>query len=647
MQIINKMSSQNKTKDELIDDLVKLRQGYDSIKVSYEREIANYEQTKDTLQKSEEKWRKLVSAIPDYIALHDLNGKYIFLNHYAEGFSEKDVVGKSVYNFISEDSKEEFRRNFEACLQTNQNQRFIYTAFGNNKILRMYQNILIPILDKGQIVSVMAVATDITERIKVETTLKESEIRFRSLFENSLLGISTTDPDGNLLQVNHSYARMYGYENPEVMLKEVTDVGKLYANPKEREEVLRILKRDSFIESMEVKVMRRDRSQFSVLVSASEIRNAEGKVIFNQATHLDLTELRKTEDEVRKASLYTRNLIEASLDPLVTINSEGKITDVNLSTEEITGVPREKLIGSDFADYFEDPGRARNGYKIVFSKGVVKDYPLTILHKSGRKIDVLYNATLYKNEAGEVEGVFAAARDITDRNKMEVELRNSKELLERLNQHLLEVRENERNQIALNLHDDLGQKLTAINLDIAWLKRRIGVQSKTVQEKFEEMTCMIKETIESLKETSSLLRPAILFDLGLVSAIKSQLAYFEKQTGIKCHFYYEPEEFKLSDRLSLIFYRILQESLTNIARHSCASKTDVDLHILNNKVEMLIEDNGTGIEKSKVNSFRSMGLAGMKERVKSAHGNITISGERGSGTRIKVLIPLKVSNIHD
>jgi len=641
------MSSQNKTKDELIDDLVKLRQGYDSIKVSYEREIANYEQTKDTLQKSEEKWRKLVSAIPDYIALHDLNGKYIFLNHYAEGFSEKDVVGKSVYNFISEDSKEEFRRNFEACLQTNQNQRFIYTAFGNNKILRMYQNILIPILDKGQIVSVMAVATDITERIKVETTLKESEIRFRSLFENSLLGISTTDPDGNLLQVNHSYARMYGYENPEVMLKEVTDVGKLYANPKEREEVLRILKRDSFIESMEVKVMRRDRSQFSVLVSASEIRNAEGKVIFNQATHLDLTELRKTEDEVRKASLYTRNLIEASLDPLVTINSEGKITDVNLSTEEITGVPREKLIGSDFADYFEDPGRARNGYKIVFSKGVVKDYPLTILHKSGRKIDVLYNATLYKNEAGEVEGVFAAARDITDRNKMEVELRNSKELLERLNQHLLEVRENERNQIALNLHDDLGQKLTAINLDIAWLKRRIGVQSKTVQEKFEEMTCMIKETIESLKETSSLLRPAILFDLGLVSAIKSQLAYFEKQTGIKCHFYYEPEEFKLSDRLSLIFYRILQESLTNIARHSCASKTDVDLHILNNKVEMLIEDNGTGIEKSKVNSFRSMGLAGMKERVKSAHGNITISGERGSGTRIKVLIPLKVSNIHD
>ena len=204
----------------------------------------------------------------------------------------------------------------------------------------------------------------------------------------------------------------------------------------------------------------------------------------------------------------------------------------------------------------------------------------------------------------------------------------------------MDVRENERNQIALNLHDDLGQKLTAINLDIAWLKSRIGVQSKTVQEKFEEMSRMIKETIESIRETSSLLRPAILFDLGLVPAIKSQLGKFEKQTGIKCHFYCEPEEFEFEDRLSLIIYRILQESLTNIARHSGASTVEVNLRIMKKKIEMMVEDDGCGIEKSKVDSLRSMGIAGMKERVKSVQGKITFRGERGSGTRIKVIVPL-------
>jgi len=123
------------------------------------------------------------------------------------------------------------------------------------------------------------------------------------------------------------------------------------------------------------------------------------------------------------------------------------------------------------------------------------------------------------------------------------------------------------------------------------------------------MSSMIKETVESIRETSSLLRPAILFDLGIVAAFKSQLGSFEKQTGIKCHFCFDPEEFDLEDRLALILYRILQESLTNIARHSGASATEIELIILKNKIEMIIEDNGKGITKEKVNSLESMGIA--------------------------------------
>ena len=133
----------------------------------------------------------------------------------------------------------------------------------------------------------------------------------------------------------------------------------------------------------------------------------------------DVTGRKRAEEHLRATSFYTRGLIEASLDPLVTISAEGKVTDVDHAAEEVTGYSRDELIGSDFSDYFTEPDKAQAGYKQVFAEGIVKDYPLTIKHSSGSMTDVLYNATVYRNEAGEVQGVFAAARDITDRKRAE------------------------------------------------------------------------------------------------------------------------------------------------------------------------------------------------------------------------------------
>jgi len=122
--------------------------------------------------------------------------------------------------------------------------------------------------------------------------------------------------------------------------------------------------------------------------------------------------------EGERASQYARSLIEASLDPLVTISPEGKITDVNEASAKVTGEPREKLIGTDFSNYFTEPEKAREGYKQVFEKGFVSDYPLTIRHQNGKLTDVLYNASVYKDDKGNVLGVFAAARDVTAQKKL-------------------------------------------------------------------------------------------------------------------------------------------------------------------------------------------------------------------------------------
>lgn len=148
----------------------------------------------------------------------------------------------------------------------------------------------------------------------------------------------------------------------------------------------------------------------------AELKNANERLL------QDISERKRAEEKLHEASRYTRSLIEISLDPLVTISPEGKITDVNTATELVTGVSREQLIGIDFSNYFTEPEKAMEGYQEVFKKGFVIDYPLAIRHVSGSITDVLYNASVYKDAAGNVAGIFAAARDITERKRAEQEL---------------------------------------------------------------------------------------------------------------------------------------------------------------------------------------------------------------------------------
>lgn len=240
--------------------------------------------------------------------------------------------------------------------------------------------------------------------------------------------------DGTILALNEAAAKMAG-KSPKELLGSCIYSHLPEASAKALKARIQSVLRTAHLERFEEKQNGRiiERTIHPVLDGRKKVKQL---AIYSR----DITEQRLAEADSRNAMIYARNLIEASLDPLVTISPEGKIMDANKAAEEATGVTREKLIGSDFSDYFTEPDKARAGYQTALSQGKVRDLLLTLRHKSGRLMDVLYNAAVFRDEKGEIKGVFVAARDITALMRAEKELiKHQKHLKEMVREHTAEL----------------------------------------------------------------------------------------------------------------------------------------------------------------------------------------------------------------
>ena len=218
--------------------------------------------------------------------------------------------------------------------------------------------------------------------------------------------------EGVITSWNRAAELMYGYTAEEIINKPVS-VLLSPDRPKEMDDILEKLRHGERIEHFETLRRRKEGALIHVSLTVSPIHDSAGRLIGASSIARDITERKRMEEQLKATSQYARSLIEASLDPLVTISPEGKIMDVNEAAVKVTGMRKEQLIGTDFSDYFTEPENAREGYRQVFEKGFVTDYPLTIRHSDGRLTNVLYNASVYRDLQGNVLGVFAAARDVT------------------------------------------------------------------------------------------------------------------------------------------------------------------------------------------------------------------------------------------
>jgi len=386
------------------------------------------------------------------------------------------------------------------------------------------------------------------------------------------------------------------------------------------------------------------------------IKNPEVKQLKDEIRRLNarIGELEKTENDLKNAERELikkekkfRDLVELLPQTVYEMDLHGNFKFTNNYGIQCFGYTHEDINkGVNFLQLFVpgDREKVKQNIQSILDDTALKGNEYTSLRKDGSTFQALfYSSPIIQND--KPVGLRGVVIDITDHKKAEQELKNSRDQLRALATHLQSIREEERLIMAREIHDELGQVLTALKMDLIWMQKRLNSYQIDQLKKVQSMSDLVDMTIMTVRRISTELRPGLIDDLGLPAAIEWYCGEFQNRTGIKCNLDLDEKEHIFEqDRLISVF-RIFQESLTNVARHSKATKVHARLQFDDHTLKMEIRDNGIGITEDQINSPKSLGLIGLKERVNPWGGKVIISGVHSKGTTVKVILPIKPGKI--
>ncbi len=381
---------------------------------------------------------------------------------------------------------------------------------------------------------------------------------------------------------------------------------------------------------------------------------------------------------------YVDNIIKSMLDTLIVIDPDGKIIKVNQSALNLLGYERDELVGKSIQEIIPDEvSTGDSAINTLVSTDAVVNMEKTYLTKDGKKIPVLFSGAVMKNDGGDIQGIVCVARDIIERKKSEMVLQKAHRELEKrvkertvdlsrandqllteiderkkieaalidsrnelrvLSSHILTAQEKERKKLSYELHDDLGQSLSLLKMQISSIRRKLsGDQTKLITE-CDEMLAYIRSVIENVRRLSKDLSPSILEDIGLSAAIQRLIDDFMKYCTIGADIDIEEIDDFFSSEQQIIIYRIFQEILTNIEKHAEANRVSVIIKNVGGSIFFTVKDNGKGFKterrSGKYSSSKGIGLAAMQERARMLDSSFNIMSREGMGTEITFSVPI-------
>ncbi|MFI5156489.1 MAG: PAS domain S-box protein, partial [Chitinophagales bacterium] len=473
---------------------------------------------------------------------------------------------------------------------------------------------------------------EITARKKTASNLQAAELRYRSVIEQASDAIMITDIKGNFFDVNSSLCKMFGYEKEELLrmnISSLIDPEQLRVDP---------IQNDRIAQGLSILRERRmmHRSGGIVEVEANVKMLPDGRVL---AIARDITERKKAAELILREKQLSESIINSLPGVFYLQDIHGKYLRWNKQFEIISGYSSAEIKQLHPTDLFEGKDREiiADAIDKVFSEGQIAVEAVATM-KSGKKIPFYLTG-----KAVHFEGrpcLIGTGIDISERKNSEEELKQMNEQLRNLSAHLQHIREEERKAMAREIHDELGQQLTGLKMDVSWLKKKWKKEDEKIFDRLNDMGNLIDQSVKTVRRISSELRPSILDDLGLVDAMEWESVEFEKRFLIHTKFLSEVAELNAPSNISTALFRIYQESLTNVARHAKANHVSATLEQDEEKLTLTIDDDGQGFDFKEIATKKTFGLMGIKERTEMLGGRYSILSEPGKGTSITVSIPM-------
>jgi PAS domain S-box-containing protein len=484
----------------------------------------------------------------------------------------------------------------------------------------------------GNAVRAIGAMTDITKWKKAEQALRESEERYRDLVENSHELICTHDLNGLVLSANPAMVAALGYELDEYVGKKTIPDILLPEVRHQFDEYMGRLRNDGATSGIMLVKTKSGETRTWEYYNSLRTEGVTAPVVRGMAR--DISEELRARKALRQSEERYRELFENSRDAIYLHDMSGRYLSVNSAAEELSGYSRDEILGRNFTDFVSAEfirDIQENFVKKLGTEGATM-YEIEIIKKNGKRIPVEVSSRMLYKE-GEPVAVQGTIRDISER-------KNTQAILREYSRRLVEAQEMERKKIARELHDEIGQILTAVRMSLQSMQRTCQIEDSF---RIDDSIVVIDEALDRVRELSLELRPALLDDLGLAAALRWYLKRYCERTAIQgevdSNF---DDDLRLPRKIETACFRISQEALTNVARHAEASQVRISLDRTEDEFRLCISDDGRGFDAAAVlasASAESFGLHGIEERAFGVGGRIEIQSRPGHGTQLTAHFP--------
>jgi PAS domain S-box-containing protein len=595
------------------------------------------------MNQSVENISNVLNRITEAIIALDNDWNFVYLNDEAAHLLQKPVshfLGKNIWSEFPASIGDPF---YNACYDAMRRQIPASLEEYIPDLDRWYEKKIYPSPDGLSILLKEIAPEKIEEDEQVQVELKKAEEEIRKSSERfSLVATATNDMiwDWNLLTDelwwNNNYNTLFGHA-----YSAKHDIGSWVSNvhPDDRvrvkDSIYSIIKNAENFWSAEYRYLKSDGTILHIYDRGYVMYDDAGTPYRMIGSMLNITDRIEAAQSIKESEEKYRTLVQQASDAIFIVDDTGRLYTVNPSACRMTQHTEEELLNMTIYDFSVKEDIEKNPYRFTELR---QGHTVIIDRLMKRKDGLIFNVEI--NAKVLTDGrILVFARDITEKVKADELLKKSYKDIRRLAIHLTQVREEERKRIGREIHDELGQQLTAIKMDVAWIDKKITDNADPVKSKLKNIITLLDGSNQSVRRILSELSPGVIDDDGLPEALERQNRQFTATTGVAVQFSSSAARINLSQEIANCIFRVYQESLTNIMRYAQANEVVASLQLTAEAICLQVQDNGKGFDTEAVQSKKSFGILGMKERVLSQKGEFKIESEEGKGTKVTIKVP--------